>query len=319
MTPKQMPLIPTKPSREIHGISAAYLPWKPVAKIDFDSYAMMLESIWRSGLTPAVNMDTGFANLLTDSQRREVLQFAKTIAQGRPMVAGVFVDDLPGDCLPHYQRQLELTASFGAMPILFQCRDLVQRSDHEIVFVYEQVGKLGIDYLGFELGKMFANFGAIYSIECFTDLVVIPSLLGLKHSSLSRELEWQRLEIRDARRPEFRVYTGNDLAIDMVQWGSDYLLGLAAFYPEAFAMRDRFWRDGDRRFYEINDALQLLGGFSFRAPVPAYKHNAAMALALRGVIACDAMHPDAPSRPPSDRDFIAIIIERIEGLMRDAV
>lgn len=318
MKSSHSPLIPVKARREIHGICAAYLPWRPIARIDFDSYGMMLESIWRSGLTPAVNMDTGFANLLTDAQRREVLQFAKTMSQGRPMVAGVFVDDLAGDCLPHYQRQVEATASVGAMPILFQCRDLIARSDREIVKVYDQIGKLGIDFLGFELGKMFANFGSIYSIECFTDLVAIPRLLGLKHSSLSREWEWQRLEIRDARRPEFRVYTGNDLAIDMVQWGSDYLLGLAAFYPEAFALRDRYWREGDRRFYAINDALQLLGGFSFRDPVPAYKHDAAMALALRGVIGCDAMHPDAPSRPPSDREFIAMMIERIESLMSDA-
>lgn len=314
-----MPLIPVKTCREIHGICAAYLPWRPVGRIDFDSYAMMLESIWRPGLIPAVNMDTGFANLLTDNQRREVLQFARTMSQGRPMVAGVFVDDLPGDCLPHYQRQVEATASEGAMPILFQCGDLVRRSDREIVKIYDAVGKLGVDYLGFELGTMFANFGAIYSIECFTELIAIPQLLGLKHSSLSREMEWQRLEIRDARRPEFRVYTGNDLAIDMVQWGSDYLLGLAAFFPEAFALRDRYWRAGDRRFYALNDALQLLGGFSFRAPVPAYKHNAAMALALRGVIGCDAMHPEALSRPPSDRDFIAMLIERIESLMSNAV
>jgi dihydrodipicolinate synthase/N-acetylneuraminate lyase len=319
MTTNNLPLIPVQTGREIQGICAAYLPWRPVGRIDFDSYAMMLDSIWRSGLIPAVNMDTGFANFLSDSQRREVLQFAKSMSQGRPMVAGVFVDDSPGDCLPHYQKQVEATASVGATPILFQCRDLVGRSDREIVKVYDQVGKLGIDFLGFELGSMFADFGAIYSIECFTDLIAIPRLLGLKHSSLSRELEWMRLEIRDVRRPDFRIYTGNDLAIDMVQWGSDYLLGLAAFFPEAFARRDRYWRDGDRRFYAINDALQLLGGFSFRAPVPAYKHNAAMALALRGVIACDAMHPDAPSRPPSDREFVAMMLERIDSLMSDAV
>ena len=98
MKPTEHPLIPVKSRRPIQGISAAYLPWKPVGKIDFDSYAMMLESIWRSGLTPAVNMDTGFANLLTEAQRREILQFAKTMSQGRPIVAGVFVDDLPGDC-----------------------------------------------------------------------------------------------------------------------------------------------------------------------------------------------------------------------------
>ena len=56
-------------------------------------------------------------------------------------------------------------------------------------------------------------------------LLEIPACLGAKHSSLSRELEWQRLTLRDAKRPGFRVLTGNDLAIDMVMYGSDYLLG----------------------------------------------------------------------------------------------
>ena len=36
---------------------------------------------------------------------------------------------------------------------------------------------------------------------------------------------------------EFRVYAGNDLAIDMVAYGSDYLLGLSTLAPNAFAER----------------------------------------------------------------------------------
>lgn len=319
MNPSDLPLIPFKTCREIHGICAAYLPWKPVGKVDFDSFAKVLDAIWDSGLTPAVNMDTGFANLLSEPQRWEVLRFAKAMSLDRPMVSGVFVNDRPGDCVSHYLSQVDAIAAMGAMPILFQCRDLVRRPEPDIVRIYEQIGKLGVDFLAFELGTMFADFGAIYSLDCFAELIKIPHLKGLKHSSLSRELEWRRLAIRDLQRPDFRVYTGNDLAIDMVQWGSDYLLGLSAFFPEAFARRDHYWRSGDRRFYAINDALQLLGGFSFRDPVPAYKHNAAMTLAMRGVIACDAMHPDAPSRPPSDREYLAWIIERIEGFMADEV
>ena len=65
-----------------------------------------------------------------------------------------------------------------------------------------------------------------------------------------------------------------DLAIDMVMYGSDYLLGLSTFAPEEFARRDRMWAQGDPGFHELNDALQYLGAFTFRAPVPAYRHDA---------------------------------------------
>ena len=139
----------------------------------------------------------------------------------------------------------------------------------------------------------------------------IPNCLGAKHSSLSRRLEWERLAVRDSLRPEFHVFTGNDLAIDMVRYGSDWLLGLSTAWPEAFAQRDAWWAAGDPRFDELDDALQALGDFAFRPPVPAYKHSMAQALHLRGLLACDEPHPDSPRRPASDREIIRTILERI--------
>ena len=82
---------------------------------------------------------------------------------------------------------------------------------------------------------MFAPFGKIYSLEAYRRLLDIRQCIGAKHSSLRREPEWQRLAIRDAVRPDFLVLTGNDLAIDMVMYGSDYLLGLSTFAPDLFA------------------------------------------------------------------------------------
>lgn len=76
---------------------------------------------------------------------------------------------------------------------------------------------------------MFAPFGKIYSLEVYQELMKIRECIGAKHSSLDRNLEWQRLAIRDATRSDFMVLTGNDLAIDMVFYGSDYLLGLSTF------------------------------------------------------------------------------------------
>ena len=102
--------------------------------------------------------------------------------------------------------------------------------------------------IGFELGDVFAPFGKIYSMDVYRGLLGIERLIGSKHSSLNRELEWQRLLLRDELRPEFHVFTGNDLAIDMVMYGSDYLLGLSTFTPDIFARRDAAWAAGIRRF-----------------------------------------------------------------------
>ena len=99
--------------------------------------------------------------------------------------------------------------------------------------------------LAFELGSMFAPNGEIWNSETVRRLMDIPEMKGMKHSSLDRILELERLALRDAHRPDFRIYTGNDLGINMIEFGSDYLLGLAAFAPEKFAARDRLWEAGD--------------------------------------------------------------------------
>ena len=114
-------------------------------------------------------------------------------------------------------------------------------------------------FLFFELGKVFAPFGRIYSLPVYERLMQIPNAVGAKHSSLQRMPEWERLELRNRVRPDFKVFTGNDLAIDMVMYGSDYLLGLSTFAPDAFARRDAMWESGDPRFYELNDVLAVLG------------------------------------------------------------
>src|ERR1700757_1427488 len=109
----------------------------------------------------------------------------------------------------------------------------------------------------------------IYDSETVSRLMDIPELKGMKHSSLDRMLELERLALRDARRPDFVIYTGNDLGINMIEYGSDYLLGLATFAPEKFAERDRLWEAGAAAYYALSDALQHLGNIAFRDPVPA--------------------------------------------------
>lgn len=310
-----MNLAAIRPQRQIKGISAVLLPFQSDGEIDWHSYENGLERTWECGLTPAVNMDTGYANLLSPDKRHEILNFVASRAQNREFIAGAYVQDLDGDVIRSYLKESTRIEIAGGLPILFQSTALTLLPPTQRMNAYEKVGREVKEFLAFELGKMFVSFGEIYDTAFFEDLIQIPTLTGLKHSSLSRELEWQRLEIRDRVRPDFRVYTGNDLAIDMVQWGSDYLLGLSAFYPEAFSIRDRYWATGDRRFYELNDWLQYLGFIAFRDPVPAYKHNCAMFLKERGIIQCDFVPPKGLARPESDRSLMVPILRKIDELI----
>ena len=182
-------------NRNIDGRAAMLLPFHLDDRIDFDAFLAHLERAWAAGLTPAVNMDTGFVDLLSNAQRREILEETAHAVSGR-------------------------------------------------------------------------------------------------------------------------LFIGNDLAIDMVMYGSDYLLGLATFAPEAFARRDRYWQSGDPRFYELNDLLQYLGRFAFRPPTPAYKHSALQFLRLRGLIPPEAaVHPGSMRRPESDLLVLQSIIEQLEQLL----
>jgi dihydrodipicolinate synthase/N-acetylneuraminate lyase len=303
-----------QPGRPIEGISAMLLPFDRNGKIDFAGFSDNVRRTFDAGLVPAVNMDTGYSNLLSVAERKEVLKAAQEAARGKRFVAGAFVEGLKGDLLNLYQTEFEGISAAGATPILFQCSEFKKMSGAELVGFHKSLAAACTTLICFELGDMFAPFGQVYDLGTVRELMEIPQIIGMKHSSLNRELEWERLALRDETRPEFKIYTGNDLAIDMVMYGSDYLLGLSAFAPEAFAVRDAMWAKSDPRFYELNDLLQYLGCFAFRAPVPAYKHSAAQFLKIRGRIKCDQPHPDGQRRPESDVEILRDISARLDAL-----
>lgn len=304
-----------RPGRQIVGMSAILLPFAADGSVDWAAFDRHVERTAAAGLTPAVNMDTGYINLLDDPTIIKALDHAQAVLGGGAFVAGAFVGDQPGAAfdIGAYGRRIEAIASRGGTAVIFQSYGLTGLGDDDLVDAYRQIAGRCERFIGFELGKMFAPFGRIYDLKVYERMMGIPQCIGAKHSSLSRRLEWQRLALRDRVRPDFKVFTGNDLAIDMVIYGSDYLLGLSTFAPDMFALRDRLWRQGDAGFYELNDLLQYLGFFAFRNPVPGYKHNAAQFLKLRGWIATDRTHPRSPARPESDAEVLRDIFERLKG------
>lgn len=294
-----------RPRRKVQGIAAALLPFEADGKIAVESFQNHLRATHRAGLMNAVNMDTGYVNYLSDAEKLDVLRWTRdALGEGVPFVAGAYIEGQSGAIVDLYRVQIEPIVRAGGIPILFQTARLHGKSPKEKADAYRTICEGYAHVLAFELGKMFAPNGEIFDEETVHRLMDIPAIKGMKHSSLDRLIELERLALRDQRRPDFRIYTGNDLGINMIEYGSDYLLGLATFAPEKFAERDRLWEAGDASYYALSDALQYLGNVAFRAPVPAYKHSAAVFLHLTGRIPTDRAHQKNPPRPAWEPEML---------------
>jgi dihydrodipicolinate synthase/N-acetylneuraminate lyase len=302
-----------KPHRKVEGIAAALLPFEKDGRVAVAAFQKHLVATQRAGLQNAVNMDTGYVNYLSDGEKRDVLRWTReALGDGVPFVAGAYIEHDEGDNVAGlYRKQMDEIVAAGGTPILFQTRRLHGKSAAEKAAVYAAACKGYSAVLAFELGQMFAPNGEIFDDDMVKRLLDTPEIKGMKHSSLDRLVEVRRLELRDAQRPEFRIYTGNDLGIDMIEYGSDYLLGLATFAPEKFAERDRLWESGDAAYFALSDALQHLGNVAFRHPVPAYKHSAAVFLHATGRIPTDQTHPQSAARPAWEAEIISDCVRRL--------
>lgn len=294
-----------KPRRKVQGIAAALLPFESGGEVAVESFQTHLRATHRAGLMNAVNMDTGYVNYLTDAERLDVLRWTReALGKNVPFVGGAYIEGQSGDIVDLYRKQIEPIACAGGIPILFQTARLHGKSAKEKADTYRAICEGHAHVLAFELGKMFAPNGEIFDEETVRRLMDIPAIKGMKHSSLDRLIELERLALRDKHRPDFRIYTGNDLGINMIEYGSDYLLGLATFAPERFAERDALWAAGEVQYYALSDALQYLGNVAFRAPVPAYKHSAAVFLHLTGKIPTAVAHAKNPPRPAWEAEIL---------------
>jgi dihydrodipicolinate synthase/N-acetylneuraminate lyase len=302
-----------RPRRKITGIAAALLPFENNGTVAVEAFQKHLLRTHSAGLINAVNMDTGHVNYLSDEEQQQILKWTReALPANTKFFAGAYIERLEGDVVALYRRKIDQIIAHGGTPIIFQTARLHGQPAKEKINCYQEICRGFQEVLGFELAQVFANNGEIFDDETMRGLMEIPELTGLKHSSLDRMKELERLVLRDRIRPEFRIYTGNDLAIDMIEYGSDYLLGLATFAPEKFADRDRFWETGNPVYYELSDALQHLGNVAFRPPIRAYKHSAAIFLKSAGRIPSDKTHERNPTRPAWETELMRECAERLK-------
>ena len=194
-------------------MSAILLPHRSPTEVDWPAFEAHVTRTADAGLVPAVNMDTGFVHLLSAEQRAEVL--SRTRSLGVDYVAGAF--DLA---------DVEAVQALDGTPVVFP-----SPATHDVLPAYGRVAEAADRFIGFELSPVFNPDGRIWDLDTYRAVLDIPQCVAAKHSSLDRQAEWDRLRLRDEVRPDFQVLTGNDLAIDMVMYGSDYLLGLSTFAP----------------------------------------------------------------------------------------
>lgn len=305
-------LLSQRPGRKVQGIAAALLPYAADGRVAVEAFQRHLQATQQAGLMNAVNMDTGYVNYLSEGEKNDVLRWTReALGDDVAFVAGAYIEGQGGDVVALHRKQMDEIAARGGIPILFQTSRLHGKSAKEKAAIYGAACQGFPHVLAFELGQMFAPNGEIFDEETVRRLMDIPEIKGMKHSSLDRGIELQRLALRDRCRPDFRIYTGNDLGINMIEYGSDYLLGLATFAPEKFAERDRLWESGDPGYYVLSDALQYLGNVAFREPVPAYKHSAAVFLHLAGRIPSNRAHSKNPTRPPWESEILKDCARRL--------
>ncbi|HEY6292192.1 MAG TPA: dihydrodipicolinate synthase family protein [Terriglobia bacterium] len=300
--------------RSIQGISAALLPYDAAGRIDERAFRRHLGRTLAAGLRVAVNMDTGYVDLLTPAEKGLVLQWTAE-ASDREWFAGALPSDQAGPLHLAYARECTRIAEVGGVPVIFPSAGTAALTEDGLSSFFHEIGAATHAFLAFELGAMFSAHGRMFSERVLTTLMEMPQCCGLKHSSLDRATELERLKLRDRVRPDFPIFSGNDLVSDMVEYGSDYLLGVSTFAPELFAARDRAWAEGAPSYLELRDVIQYLGWIGFREPVPAYKHSAALYLKLTGGLECDDPHPRAARRDDWDRELLADVARRVKTVM----
>ncbi|MCU1354147.1 MAG: hypothetical protein JWM05_3356, partial [Acidimicrobiales bacterium] len=168
-----------RPGRAITGVSAVLLPFADDGTVDLDSFEALVVRTVDAGLVPAVNMDTGYVNLLTPAERTAVLDRATAVLpapaadrgdggrSGAPealrLVAGAFVDDLAGDGWDPDAtgRAIDSVATAGAVPVVFPSHGLASLGPDEMVDAYRWIGERCDRFIAFELGEVFSPAGRI--------------------------------------------------------------------------------------------------------------------------------------------------------------
>ena len=152
-----------QPGRKVQGIAAALLPYEADGRVAVEAFKQHLIATHQAGLMNAVNMDTGYVNYLSESEKRDVLRWtARSPGQERSIRRRSLYRESNGDIVALYRRQMDMIVQAGGIPILFQTARLHGLASKEKAAVYQAACRGYPHVLAFELGTMFAPNGEIF-------------------------------------------------------------------------------------------------------------------------------------------------------------
>src|SRR2546423_3615908 len=114
-------------------MSAVLLPFTPDGVVDWRGFESLFARTVDAGLVPAVNMDTGYVQLLDPPTRARALEIAENGCGTAGFVAGAFVADEPNapfdiDC---YFDAMDEVRTSGGTPVAFPSYGLNALHDTE--------------------------------------------------------------------------------------------------------------------------------------------------------------------------------------------
>ncbi|MFZ9792922.1 MAG: dihydrodipicolinate synthase family protein, partial [Gemmataceae bacterium] len=119
-----------RPKRKIRGYSAILLPFESSGQVDWKGFEDHVARTHHAGLIPAVNMDTGFGNLIDPPLKDEVLKRTRSVVGKGEFVAGAFVGDTQGASLnlQAYKAAMDQIHQYQGIPVIFQSYGLTGQS-----------------------------------------------------------------------------------------------------------------------------------------------------------------------------------------------
>ncbi|MFM8635199.1 MAG: hypothetical protein ACKOEX_10380 [Planctomycetia bacterium] len=127
-----------RPRRVIRGMSAILLPFTADRRVDWDAFAAHVARTASCGIAPAINMDTGYVQLIDDETRRTALRIARETLGSGEFVAGACVVDAEGAGFdePAYGRQIDMITDGGGVPVIFPSWGLTTGADTDFLTRY---------------------------------------------------------------------------------------------------------------------------------------------------------------------------------------
>ncbi|MEV6910398.1 dihydrodipicolinate synthase family protein [Amycolatopsis sp. NPDC051071] len=309
----ETPAKPASPPSSRIAYAAAHVVADPLAAadpeegavLDWETTLAFREHLWSCGLGVAEAMDTAQRGMGLDwDTTKELIRRTGALAAGRPWVAGVGTDQLPGGAatpesiVDAWREQLDLVGEAGAIPVVMASRALAASASRPEDY-HAAYGKLlsGADHpvllhwLGEQFDPSLAGYWGHADVrEAAKELGRLcaghaGAIAGVKVSVLDASIE---TEFRRALPEGVKCYTGDDFNYPELIAGDDQghseaLLGIfdaiAQVAGAALARLD----DGDTAgFRGLLDPTVALSRAIFRAPTRNYKTGVVFLAYLNG-------------------------------------